>query len=1080
MTLFCIHRNDCLKFFETTGFTADKEEQTLSSANLLSIVLEYEPIPTSSENNNNAGIDSKLNILGGLMKDPFFQQKSADQQNKVQNSKYKPQFLRLLAKLDNDLLKPYICRYLIKTKNIRVFDIISDPSVSDKEFMLSLRSILLHNSADLIGSPNKVKFYGNTLGLIQTRLSNFLIRDRPKNAIEEEECKLALSTCCLCYINGISGFDKTLLRALILDVVEKVGLENKKKETIPEILDVDAMSVDSDSEKGPAYEAMSPLNSQLSVNSNSIFDSPGLSPRKRARLDSDNYNSENNNNKTIKAPTDLNCSLASLAMVTAIVCDLLPSKKDENPLLWKLFIDKIRDFVIENLKFRRKLSQQDKEKDFYSSLSAIKKLEYDETNKFVEFILLLAIHLKLDHRKKVEQILLNNSEVVAVGVSTACRDIIKGKRRKVVIKTGQISNLAYLFNQSFSNEALTEFIISLPVTKNLSENMTENEKDQSQRILPIDLVIPVLSERQNLSKMTTKWVFDQILNTGAGKIPNCLIIMIESFVDACLKPPSASSSNWGSVQDDRSEGAYCNPFSESEILQNFNDCSTNAQCLFVYYALLYQDVLFKNFQELKTDWTGATTTSIRPTNYSEEFYNQLPISLVLNIADSSLAIKLTALILTYQPHLCPRPEDLHVGHTGSNKKLTKFINENKNLTEIVKKYQNKLKSPTFNIRNLNEKQFLEYNNIVPRELWSTTIFQLSTLPKYQRHKLCSYAKLINDPLTALKIDPNVLLSDSKVLTYVMSILSSLIQGSEAKFQMSLNLLDRKHKSKLGEAHKISGSNTKKLTVPTDSGKNDKDGQNGANKKEDKKDEDDGKNNEILEKNNSEQYNAARAAISACLMTQLACALQLLIESALQKGKIQCARIVARQMNQYFIQNRNILKLIIWQGFPIQAIDRFVKLIDCCHITVDKNDNYLAAYLANHDLERRCFVFIFISHLLEKHKTNETIKIAKLALNVLYTTIISSNQANPGRSDFAEENEMIRIISEPLLIKAIERICRNATVLTAEGIVLLGQIFDLIKDDLTLSTGNMPVKVKSKQLMRLVEDARNNLAFMSIK
>jgi len=41
--------------------------------------------------------------------------------------------------------------------------------------------------------------------------------------------------------------------------------------------------------------------------------------------------------------------------------------------------------------------------------------------------------------------------------------------------------------------------------------------------------------------------------------------------------------------------------------------------------------------------------------------------------------------------------------------------------------------------------------------------------------------------------------------------------------------------------------------------------------------------------------------------------------------------------------------------------------------------------------------------LEKHKTNETIKIAKLALNVLYTTIITSNQANPQRAAFAEEN-----------------------------------------------------------------------------
>ena len=62
----------------------------------------------------------------------------------------------------------------------------------------------------------------------------------------------------------------------------------------------------------------------------------------------------------------------------------------------------------------------------------------------------------------------------------------------------KIKNLANLFSKNFHSEALAEYVICLPVTKNLSESA----KSVNFGILPADLVIEVLQERQNLNKET--------------------------------------------------------------------------------------------------------------------------------------------------------------------------------------------------------------------------------------------------------------------------------------------------------------------------------------------------------------------------------------------------------------------------------------------------------------------------------------------------------------------------------------------------------------------------------------------------
>lgn len=409
--------------------------------------------------------------------------------------------------------------------------------------------------------------YQSTLSLLTQKINKFI--EHCKSDVSE--IRLCLSCCSICYIYGIS-FDRNALRSLILDVndlenleedhefssdrqknsnsnsravpVAKIGVllgHNKRKRLMSEMTDAShEPEVPIDMESSLDLEPHSP-DSDKTNESPAIHMSHDDDPFDSESRHSDVAGSKKGPGKSAK----INCQLTSLALVTAVICDILPSKKDEN-ILWKLFTEKLKDFVIENLKnveklnLPSKLAVQNQEKSMSKyDLKQQKKSDH-QTTQFVEFILLLAIHLKLDHRKKVEQILLNHTDIVDSGIHIVCKEIVKARKRKLIIKNQQISNLAYYFNFQFSNEALAEFITSLPVTKNLSGG-EEAGKNQSGNILPIDLVIPVLLERQNLSKSTTNWVFNQILNSGHGPIHKSLIQLVESFVDSCLKPPHSNS-----------------------------------------------------------------------------------------------------------------------------------------------------------------------------------------------------------------------------------------------------------------------------------------------------------------------------------------------------------------------------------------------------------------------------------------------------------------------------------------------------------------------------------------------------------
>lgn len=80
----------------------------------------------------------------------------------------------------------------------------------------------------------------------------------------------------------------------------------------------------------------------------------------------------------------------------------------------------------------------------------------------------------------------------------------------------------------------------------------------------------------------------------------------------------------------------------------------------------------------------------------------------------------------------------------------------------------------------------------------------------------------------------------------------------------------------------------------------------------------------------------------------------------------------------------------------------------------------------------------------------------------------------------ETSEFLKLLMEPLLVEAIERICFHAPSLVCEGVVLLNSIKDLLEDNLFLDkieiNGVENLKCLHK-IVDLVENSKRNLALV---
>jgi len=405
----------------------------------------------------------------------------------TRNCMHRTSFLKAMISLDQELLTPFIINTLQNEKI--VFEVITEIK-EDRVFMETLKSILLHS--DIIENMKS-----SVVGCwFPVRVTERV--DRYLEHAKYGDYELCLVVGCLLHVNGIP-FDNSALKS--------ISLENDKEVLKGGGLKFEQKYVKSD--KKPKKSAQKPKKSKKSkINDDSVM---CLDDTVEITSESDSSDPELTEPDLIMEPeisepttpdsqlteeSELDTEKVILSLTASVICEIVPSINEEDSILflWRLFIDRLKDTVTENFKKSAEDAEHDPEKEA-----------------FVEMILLIAIYLSQDDRKKVVRILLQNPVVVKTGLSAVLRRHVNLGRKSLIIKPTQVKNLANLFSKNFYSEALAEYAICLPVTKNLtSETMSGNSFD----ILPADLVIEVLQERQNLNKETTGWVFEQIVHAG--------------------------------------------------------------------------------------------------------------------------------------------------------------------------------------------------------------------------------------------------------------------------------------------------------------------------------------------------------------------------------------------------------------------------------------------------------------------------------------------------------------------------------------------------------------------------------------
>ena len=330
-------------------------------------------------------------------------------------------------------------------------------------------------------------------------------------------------------------------------------------------------------------------------------------------------------------------------------------------------------------------------------------------------------------------------------------------------------------------------------------------------------------------------------------------------------------------------------------------------------------------------------------------------------------------------------------------------------------------------------------------------------------KRVSYKELIEEPILALSVDPIYLKTRPIQLKFTLNILTSLLQANRNKYDVQLATLDQTDPSKSGTTNSAFRS-----LSPL---------------------------NSLIEKQQLSQYKQASIAISAILHTQTATCCQMVIESSLLKGNSECSKIAANFLHEQIMADLtgNVLKLLVWQGFPLVGMKRFVDLVESCYISVD----YLSDCFRSSNLERRIFGICLSSYLLEKHRTPNTLRTAKLALNVLYTTVLYSKSIlksiKNGHLDSPENSssntELLMILSETVLIDSVKRICDNCNSLVSEGVILLGYIDQFLTDSLSMESvhcesvyvrgksGSTGGKIENRviRIRKCIKETRRNLA-----
>lgn len=611
---------------------------------------------------------------------------------------------------------------------------------------------------------------------------------------------------------------------------------------------------------------------------------------------------------------------------------------------------------------------------------------YTETQSYGEMLLLTAIHFHAGQLSAVADLVCQTTGI------------------RMTVRTNGMARIKQIFTtEIFTESVVAAHAVKVPVTPRLSAKHTG--------FLPVHCIHQLLKSRVfSKHRVSIKcWIYRQILSCSSPLHP-VLPPLIEVFVTSILLP----SSNRTNLHEHLNE-----PLSESEVRSVFapphfsldskgqvSSSGYTAQLCILYYILLYEDTRLSNSRTL-TSIPGRPA----PLRYSAELLAELPLKFLLGRAESrqgqleGLYPSLLRLCATHFPHLClvedwlrPDPvapaclasaagieeDGLRMALAGAavcpaaaNIQLGQLLTLPPRLAwqhaaTLVSSVHDVLEPGVpRHTQELYRQVWLRLNSVYPRQLWLLTVNHLTPPPTISQEDLAL------DPLAVLRCDDRVFRT-GPILAIVLYMLKACLAASRTRLAQYLQ------------------------DQPSP-----------------------GANSSLGETEREELKNSL-------VLTQESAAIQILLETCQPGGEeereegnltaLQEIRsLVCCYLHQAFIEDTNLAKLVHFQGYPHELLPVTAQGVPSMFICLATAPELLS----QPSLEKQVFAIDLISHLSVVCAMPNSLSIARLALNCVWTLLGVLA---------AKERETLLRASLPALV----RMCRAFPPLIEDTVQLLTQ------------------------------------------
>ncbi|GAB6030189.1 Integrator complex subunit 2 [Chamberlinius hualienensis] len=577
---------------------------------------------------------------------------------------------------------------------------------------------------------------------------------------------------------------------------------------------------------------------------------------------------------------------------------------------------------------------------------------------FGEVLLLIAIHF-------------HSSQLTAIA-DLVCSTL----GMKIVIRSSSMSYMKNVFTQEiFTEQVVTAHAVKVPVTPALCGNMLG--------FLPVHCIHQLLKSRAFTKyKVPIKiWIYKQICAAVAPLHP-VLPPLIEAYVNSIIIPSVQGQND--TTNEPISESEIMAVFSNSIFMTNEQPTASNSnglvtQLLLLYYVMLYEDIRLSNMRVI-------VTSNRKIKMYSKSFLAQIPIKYLLQQAQkeqqnyAGLFSQLFRLLVTHYPHFCLVEDWLY--DDAQNQRLaedvptfyrprtytTKTVKDAFKTIQscsaesvlvlnyllslspsklwpfadcIVSEFPNLLEdSVPRQVVELFKQAWLTLNTIFPGRLWVMTVNALRPL-EVRRYKIepLTQNDIAVDPLYVLRCDSRVFRC-APILEICIRILRAFLAAS--RVHLTHHLQD----------------------------------------------------NPVLEKTGQVTNDAERDELkNALILAQESAAVQILLEICLPVDKEasdeslltnlrEIQTLICSHLHQIFIADPPLLKLVIFQGYPMELIPITVAGIPSMHIALDS----IPELLSQPQLTKQIFAIQLTSHLCLQYSLPKSFSVARLIVNTMFTLL----------------------------------------------------------------------------------------------